>query len=122
MHSRVVDLAPGAVTLAYLRRIVVNLSRNRVRHLSVVRRHTDREHKHADSAEADAINGVRAGRVLAAVHRLPTAQRAAIVLRYWADLPYDDIAGAMACPTSTARSHVRRGMQSLATTLEDEKP
>ncbi len=45
-----------------------------------------------------------------ALGRLPWRQRAAIVLRYFVDVPDSDIAEFLACKPSTVRSLIRRGV------------
>jgi len=44
---------------------------------------------------------------------LPPRQRAAIVLRYWEDLPDEEAARAMGCTASTVRSAASRGLARL---------
>ena len=51
--------------------------------------------------------------LLDAVATLPLSQRAAVVLRYWADLPDDEIAAAIGVRPATVRSLVHRGLASL---------
>ncbi len=48
---------------------------------------------------------------------LPPAQRAAVVLRFYDDYSFGQIAEALGCPESTARSHVHRAMATLRTRL-----
>jgi RNA polymerase sigma factor (sigma-70 family) len=50
---------------------------------------------------------------------LPPTQRAAVVLRFYEDLPYDEIAVILDCAESTARSHVHRALQALRTRLQE---
>lgn len=45
--------------------------------------------------------------------RLPTRQRAAIVLRYFEDLSDEDIADALGCRAGTVRSCISRGLATL---------
>jgi len=45
--------------------------------------------------------------------RLSGRQRTAVVLRYYLDLPEDEIAGILRCRPSTVRSLVRRGLARL---------
>ena len=52
-----------------------------------------------------------------ALDRLPFAQRAAIVLRYFVDVPDDAIAAALGCRPATVRSHLRRGIANLREAL-----
>jgi RNA polymerase sigma factor (sigma-70 family) len=51
--------------------------------------------------------------VRAAVASLPTAQRQAAILRYFADLPIRDVAAVMECPENTVKTHVRRACARL---------
>jgi RNA polymerase sigma-70 factor (sigma-E family) len=44
---------------------------------------------------------------------LRPAQRAAVVLRFWSDASYAEIAAALGCTESTARSHVHRAIAAL---------
>jgi RNA polymerase sigma-70 factor (sigma-E family) len=55
--------------------------------------------------------------------RLPTRQRAAIVLRYYEDLSDEDIAAALGCRTGTVRSSISRGLATLriTTTLSEDR-
>ncbi|MCW5952279.1 MAG: SigE family RNA polymerase sigma factor [Propionibacteriaceae bacterium] len=49
---------------------------------------------------------------------LPPAQRAAVVLRFYNDYSFGQIAEALGCPESTARSHVHRAMATLRSRLQ----
>jgi RNA polymerase sigma factor (sigma-70 family) len=103
--------APGA----YLRTTVVNGCR------AVLRR---REIERRSLAEAPARAEPRPPEHLVeltdALDRLGERQRLAIVLRYFADLPFAEVAAAMECRPSTARSLVRRGLASLRRELQEE--
>ncbi|GLW95289.1 RNA polymerase sigma factor [Actinokineospora globicatena] len=44
---------------------------------------------------------------------LPRKQRAAIVLRYYANRTFAEIAGELGCSEATARSHISRGLAAL---------
>lgn len=48
-----------------------------------------------------------------ALGRLPWEQRAAIVLRFWVDLPDEQTAAVLGCATGTVRSHISRGVSVL---------
>ena len=52
-----------------------------------------------------------------ALARLPWRQRAAIVLRYFADVPDPEIARMLRCRPVTVRSHIRRGIAGLKEVL-----
>jgi RNA polymerase sigma-70 factor (sigma-E family) len=51
---------------------------------------------------------------------LPRQQRAAVVLRFYEDLDYAEIAATLEISEVTARSHVHRGLARLRTELERE--
>ena len=57
----------------------------------------------------------------AAVKRLPERQRAAIALRYLADLPVADVARAMGCADGTVKATVHQALRSLRISLEDAR-
>ncbi|QIJ63762.1 SigE family RNA polymerase sigma factor [Streptomyces sp. JB150] len=58
-------------------------------------------------------------RLEAALGRLPAKQRAAVVLRYYQDLPERQVAEALGCPLGTVRSHTARGVARLRQLLAD---
>jgi RNA polymerase sigma factor (sigma-70 family) len=62
--------------------------------------------------------GEHADRValLEELSRLPARQRAAIVLRYYADLSDPDIAATLGCRIGTVRSSISRGLATLRVT------
>ncbi|MFC9925295.1 SigE family RNA polymerase sigma factor [Streptomyces sp. NPDC127190] len=58
-------------------------------------------------------------RLEAALAQLTPRQRAAVVLRYYQDLPDRQVAEALGCPVGTARSHAARGVARLRLLLAD---
>jgi RNA polymerase sigma-70 factor (sigma-E family) len=95
---------------AYLRTAVVNECRSWLRRRELERRHAPDEPPPAElPPEIDEM--------WAALARLPERQRAALVLRYYEDLPLDEIAAALDCPLGTAKSLVHRGLASLKEVL-----
>lgn len=56
----------------------------------------------------------------AALATLPANQRAALVLRYFADLSVDETAEALGCPANTVKSHTARGLAALRRALPEE--
>jgi RNA polymerase sigma-70 factor, ECF subfamily len=56
--------------------------------------------------------------VLAAIELLPDQQRAVLVMRIWNELPFDEIADAVGCTASTARSHMHHALTGLRKYLE----
>ncbi|KPJ76751.1 MAG: hypothetical protein AMJ54_10450 [Deltaproteobacteria bacterium SG8_13] len=57
--------------------------------------------------------------IAGALQRLSIEQREAVVLRYYQDLSFDDIAAVCAVPVSTAKMRVYRGIQRLSTMLDE---
>lgn len=56
------------------------------------------------------------------VTALPLRTRAAIVLRYYADLPVEDIAVTLGVSTNTVKTQLQSGLQRLRRSLGDEEP
>lgn len=52
---------------------------------------------------------------------LPPVQRAAVVLRFYSDLGYAEIAATLGCREATARSHVQRALKALRARLPEEE-
>src|SRR5260370_29002023 len=114
------DLGDARAALGYLRAVVVTLTRNRHRHLRVVRRRTPAAAA-SDSCEQAAIAYEDHQEVIAALAGLPSRRREAIVLRYRLDLPEREIAAAMGVSPGTVKSHISRGLAALARALEARK-
>lgn len=54
--------------------------------------------------------------------RLPRRQRAALVLRFYEDLPDADIADVLGCTVGTVRGHISRGLATLRAELVEACP
>lgn len=72
------------------------------------------------TAEEAALERISYAQVRQALLQLPIEQRAALVLRYYHDLSYDEIAGALACPIGTVRSRIHNGLKRLKTLMAEE--
>jgi RNA polymerase sigma-70 factor (sigma-E family) len=98
---------------AYVRMIVTNV------YLSSRRRHVwPLSRLGGDAAEDPPAPDPTAGMAVRvdlrrALHALPRAQRAAIVLRYFEGLTDAEIAETLACRPATVRSHIHRGLAAL---------
>lgn len=107
---------------AYVRRMVVNA------HVSWWRRFKRRESPVEDvrptgtQPGADVETVDRAGRqeLWVACARLPRDQRAAVVLRYYEQLSFAEIAALTEVAEATARSRVHRGLASLRNTMGED--
>ena len=101
----------------YLRRTIVNLSKNHFRRRAVEREYLAREGPRAEDVSTDP-DVVTHDSLRSALLRLPPRQRSALVLRYFEDLPEATIAELLRCRPATVRSLVARGLEALRTTPE----
>ncbi|GAA0715408.1 sigma-70 family RNA polymerase sigma factor [Dactylosporangium roseum] len=107
--------------LSYLRAVVCNLVRMRVRRLQVARKHAEQVIESVGSAEAEVLLRDDQRALVEAIKRLPTRQREALVLRYWLDLRESEIAAAMGISAGAVKSHTSRGMATLSRLLEERR-
>lgn len=105
--------------LTYLRRIVVNLTHDRHRHLRVVRRHAEPEAATASAADAGIERQDLQRRVADSVRALPARQRDCMVLRCYAEAPDAEIAATLGISTGTVKRHLHRARATLAAQLGD---
>jgi RNA polymerase sigma-70 factor (sigma-E family) len=103
----------------YVRRAVVNA------HISDWRRHGRRltpvAEVRGDGHPDPADRVSRADLVWRVCEGLPARQRAAVVLRFYEDLDYPEIARVLDCSEATVRSHVHRGLAGLRAELERQE-
>jgi RNA polymerase sigma factor (sigma-70 family) len=97
--------------LAYLRQAVVNLAKDgQRRHL--------RQLRLAPPVEREPVNlPPDIDETWALILRLPSAQRAVVVLHYYEDLPLVEVANLLNRPASTVRSDLRRALDRLRKAL-----
>jgi RNA polymerase sigma-70 factor (sigma-E family) len=104
---------------AYLRRMLVNTQRSwwraRWRQEAPVEVVPDRAIG-GDGQERHAL----ADTVRRALAALPARQRAALVLRYFEDLPEADVADLLGCSVGSVKTHTSRGIRRLRELLGDE--
>ncbi|GAA5148750.1 SigE family RNA polymerase sigma factor [Nocardioides marinquilinus] len=103
----------------YVRRMVVNA------HVSAWRRGARRETSVAEvrleGSGGDLAEGVaRDDAVWRVCAALPPQQRAAVVLRFYEDLDYAEIARVLDVTEATVRSHVHRGLTAMRRALTDD--
>lgn len=118
MHNAWRRLRDPEKALSYLRQSVVNRSRSVLRHRAVVEKYAPKGLPDAPSAENGAITELERTEVIKALGDLPTRQREALVLRYYADLSEAEIASTMGISRGAVKSHTARGMAALRTVLE----
>ena len=104
--------------LPYLRKIVVNLSKARLRHLRVVRR-TPRE-PNWDAASAESL-ALANSAVWAALRTLTRRQRQVLVLRYWLDLDQQAVAETLGIAVGTVKAATHHAMAALREALAGEE-
>lgn len=102
---------------AYVRTVLVNLSRDAARHRRrrvvelPVAEPPDRPHPAPPSDAPDTL--------IAALRDLPERQRATVVLRFWEDRSVAETAALLACAEGTVKSNTARALERLRTVLGD---
>jgi RNA polymerase sigma-70 factor (sigma-E family) len=105
--------------VAYLRSIVCNLARGRLRRWGLERRKQPPPERDVDVRPDAAEARHRRDVVAEGLARLPRRQRECVVLRYWLDLPVRDIAATLGIAEGSVKSHLHRGLAALETGLEE---
>lgn len=104
---------------AYLRRTVVNLATSHARRRRREQlRYSELAHQRlaTDEPDLDVRAQLRVG-----LRSLAPRQRAALVLRYYEDLPEREVARTLGCSVPAARSLVARGREGLRRWMEGER-
>jgi RNA polymerase sigma-70 factor (sigma-E family) len=107
--------------LGYLRTAVLNRSRSVLRRRRVARLYTPPSARTDDSAESAAVIGESRREVQRALQALPIRSREVVVLRYYLDLPYAEIAQTLGISESTARSTASRALATLTQKLKESR-
>lgn len=105
--------------VAYLRSIVCNLARGRLRRRSVERRLRPAPRLEVAPSPDVAVERHRQDTVAAGLAGLPRRQRECVVLRYWLDLPEREIAETLGIAPGSVKSHLHRGLAALEVRLEE---
>jgi RNA polymerase sigma-70 factor (sigma-E family) len=121
LHRRWNRLRTPDAALPYLRSVVCNLTRMRLRHLQVVRKHIDRGMDAVQSAESAALLHEDQRALVTALRNLSARQREALVLRYWLGLSESDIAASMGISQGAVKTHVARGMTTLTKLMQERR-
>ncbi|MGW9206889.1 sigma-70 family RNA polymerase sigma factor [Embleya sp. NPDC055664] len=103
---------------AYLRSVVCNLTRMRIRHLQVARRHVEDRIDTVASAETSALLRDDQRALIRALRALPARQREALVLRHWLCLKEKEIAATMGISVGSVKTHTARGLAALTHAME----
>jgi RNA polymerase sigma-70 factor (sigma-E family) len=105
--------------VSYLRSIVCNLARGRLRRRAVERRLRPAPRPEVAPAPDVALASHRRQEVATALAALPRRQRECVVLRYWLDLSEREIAATLGVAPGSVKSHLHRGLAALGDRLED---
>ncbi|MFI0505258.1 SigE family RNA polymerase sigma factor [Streptomyces albogriseolus] len=111
---KVAEQAPEA----YVRQVLVRLAARSARRLWWGERPVGELPDRPGPGDVSAAVAERS-RLESALALLTPRQRAAVVLRYYEDLPEGQVAQALGCPVGTARSHASRGVARLREILSD---
>ena len=79
-----------------------------------------RERRASASAPQDVRDPPEVGELMKALRQLSPNQRAAVVLRYEADLPVEEVARRMGTAAPTVRVHIHRARKRLRELLKDD--
>jgi RNA polymerase sigma-70 factor (sigma-E family) len=110
-----IDRLEAAAVGPYVRRIAVNVWKNRLRRLALERRHPDETPPQPVTAPSFEDRDELWGAIL----RLPLRQRACLVLRYYEDLSERDTAAVLGCSIGTVKSTTSRAVARLRKELSD---
>lgn len=120
LHKNWDDLRSREAAAGYLRSVVRNLARMRLRRLVIARRYAEPPlcESVVRSAEQQVLLNNDKRAVVKALRRLPRRQFEAIILRHWMNLKESEIADAMGISVGAVKSHTSRGMTRLSEMLE----
>jgi RNA polymerase sigma-70 factor (sigma-E family) len=118
LYRRWPQLADQSRALGYVRSSVLNGCRSVLRR----RRPVELDGSHqppVSSAESAVLSAEESRELLRALRGLPPRQREALALRYYLDLPDQEIADAMGIGQSTVRSTLHRGLAALGRAIKE---
>ncbi len=104
---------------AYLRSAVLNSARSALRKRRVRREKSPPAQGPVPSPEPAALDLVIRDDIMDALRSLPERQAHVLVLLYYLDLSEADIAETLGMAPGTVKSHAHRGLQRLASVMED---
>jgi RNA polymerase sigma-70 factor (sigma-E family) len=119
VFGRFQHLREPAAFETYLRRTILNLSKDHFRKLRIERAYLARERSQASPERGHAGEVERRDELLRALHRLPHRQRAAVVLRYCEDLPAQEAAAVLGISVGAVKSLVNRALKTLRSEMGD---
>lgn len=104
----------------YLRSMVLNGARSRLRKRQVRRAHTPDAPGLVAAAEVGAVGATERDEMLLVLRTLPEKQAAVLILRYYLDLSEAEIAETLDIARGSVKSHAHRGLAKLAKLLEKQ--
>lgn len=121
LFGRFQDLRSPEAFEVYLRRTIVNLSRDRFRRLRLERDHSVQLDSSVGQADAAARLEDRE-LIRHTLRGLPHRQRAALVLRFYMDLSEEQTAEVLQCSVAAVKSLATRATTSLRKQMRGEAP
>jgi RNA polymerase sigma-70 factor (sigma-E family) len=108
-------------TPAYLRSMVMNGARSKLRRRQVVRRHPPTPEPHGEPADASVVLHEDQQEVIDALRSLPVRQRECLVLRYYGGCSEAEIAETLGIARGTVKSSISRAMATMSERLEGRR-
>lgn len=116
-------LRDPAAAVGYLRSTVLNLARDHNRRGLMSLRHIDAHPIGSMGPGPDdaALLEDDEGALMEALQDLSSRQRACVVLRYYLDLSYEEMASTLGLSTNSVKTHLRRAMTALRERMEERR-
>lgn len=112
-----VHVSEMSAPAGWTHRVAINLANSRFRRLAAERRAHDRAQGRLHAAD-DAADPADAVAIRTAVSRLPVRQRTALVLRYYADLPVEQVADHLHVTAGAVHQLTHRALETLRSTFD----
>jgi RNA polymerase sigma factor (sigma-70 family) len=97
---------------AWVHRVAINLTHSAFRRRAVEKRVKAKLESQAQ-IDGDITWVTDRSELLDALAKLPSRQRSALLLRYYAGFRVREVADALGCPEGTAKSLIRRGLRAI---------
>jgi RNA polymerase sigma-70 factor (sigma-E family) len=112
-----------AAAVGYLRATVLNLARDHNRRGLMSLRHIDAHPIGSMGPDPDdaALLEDDEGALLEALQGLSPRQRSCVVLRYYLELSYEEMASTLGISANSVKTHLKRGMAALRERMEERR-
>jgi RNA polymerase sigma factor (sigma-70 family) len=123
LHRSAASIRDISRAPAFLRSIVINLSRDHNRRGLMSLRHRDSVEpaRPAAGPAEHAVADEESATVLAALRSLPERQRGCLVLRYYEELSIAEVAETLNISNNSVKTHCRRGLAALEARLDESR-